>query len=125
MIDSVFGALRFDVGWKTEIDAALFGKNRRITMKARAYREEDGLTPEQERAFADYKSREGELWKAAEKLLRDYMGGDCGTRFSPRTLLFERDGGYALLCDDEEYPDEGVAVELAPRRRVELQDDYL
>lgn len=125
MMDSVFGALRFDVGWKTEIDAGLFGKTRRVTVKARAYREEDGLTPEQESAFADYKSREEEIWKAAEKLLQDFAGGDCAARFTPRTLLFERDGGYALLCDDGEDPDGGIAIELAPRRRVASQDDYL
>lgn len=125
MIDSIFGALRFDVGWKAEIDAALFGKTRRVTVKARAYREEDGLTPEQESAFADYKSRGEKLWIAAENLLRDFAGEDCTARFTPRTLLFERDGGYALLCDDREDPDGGVAVELAPQLRVAPQDDYL
>lgn len=36
-----------------------------------------------------------------EKLLNDFVAGNASERFIPNTLLFERDGGYALLLDDK------------------------
>jgi hypothetical protein len=47
------------------------------------------------------------------------------TRFSPRTLLFGRDGSYALLLDDVVDPDNGLAVCLSPEEKVVTQDEYL
>lgn len=125
MINSIFGNLHFNTGWKTEIEIVLFGKTHRITLKARSYSETDGLTPEQERDFSDYKNNSEKRQKECEKLLRSYAGNNCAEQFSPRTLLFEREGGYALLCDDREDPDGGIAVILAPEHKIMSQDDYL
>ena len=125
MIDSVLGNLHFNTGWKMEAEVNLFGETHRIIIKAHAYYETDGLTPEQKRAFSDYKCYNGERQKEAEALLYSYAGESCKMRFCPRSLLFERDGEYALLCDDKEDPDGGIAVVLAPEPKVILQDDYL
>ena len=39
--------------------------------------------------------------------------------------LFGRDGECALLCDDSEEPDEGIAVCIYPTEIIMSQDDYL
>ncbi len=126
MIASVLGELVFQTGWKTRRKVMFWGREQEITVKARAYTEDEGLTEAQERAFSDFKAREGSLAQTVEALLRAYAP-DCdgAKRFSPRTVLFEQDGGYALLCDDRENPDEGVAVVLSPSQVVVSQDEYL
>lgn len=125
MIQSIFGAMQFDTGWKTKVEIVLFGQPYNITLKARAYYETDGMTAEQEAALSNYQNHREERMRETEELLLAYGGKDCPTRFFPRTLLFERNGEYALLCDDKENPDDGVAVVLFPKQKVILQDDYL
>lgn len=125
MISSIFGDLYFSTGWKTDTEVILFGKIYRITIKARAYYETDGLTEAQKSAFSDYKNHIESRTNEVERLLLSYAGEDSSTRFIPRTLLFERNGDYALLCDDKDNPDEGVAAVLCPARKIVSQDDYL
>ncbi len=45
--------------------------------------------------------------------------------FLPRRILFDTDGGCALLCDDIEDRDEGIAVCIMPGKCVMDQSDYL
>lgn len=128
MISSIFGDLQFDTGWKTQIDLLLFGKTYKITLKARAYEEAEGLTAEQQQALSDFHEHLAERQKDLENLLNAYAEGaegDAISRFLPRTILFAKEGGYALLCDDFLDPDGGIAVALAPQKEVIAQDDYL
>ena len=46
-------------------------------------------------------------------------------RFVPRTMLFKKDGDVALLCDDNDDSDGGIAVCVKPSLEIKLQDDYL
>ena len=46
-------------------------------------------------------------------------------RFIPKTLLVNRDGSIAIMCDDEDEPDEGIAICLMPEMQIMSQDDYL
>ena len=41
------------------------------------------------------------------------------------TLLFGRNGECALLCDDNNEPDEGIAICIYPKAVIKSQDDYL
>lgn len=125
MNNAVFGELVFNTGWKTKSDIVFFGKNYNIVVKAKAYSEKDGITNEQETAFNYFKTNKDEQLKTVEKLLTDFADGETSKRFVPRVLLFQRDGGYALLFDDRKDEDDGVAVCLAPKTRVVSQDEYL
>ena len=125
MKNSVFGEMTFNTGWKASTNIVLFGKLTSITVKAKAYYEKDGITAEQEAAFSDFNNNKEQRLKNAEKLLSEYAGVDAAGRFVPRTLLFERDGGYAILFDDKEDEDDGVVVRLLPTERVLSQDEYL
>ena len=53
------------------------------------------------------------------------FSGAAETRFSPRRLLFTVSGESALLCDDAEDEDEGIAVCLLPEKTVEYQSNFL
>lgn len=124
MISSAFGELKFKIGWKTDSVMTLFEKDNPIIIKAKAYYEKDGITKEQENSLYEFKNGIEEKSKQVERILNDYFG-DCKSRFTPRTLLFERDGSYALLLDDSDNPDDGIAVVLKPEEKVVLQDEYL
>lgn len=124
MMNSVFGELTFHIGWKAPATIDFFGNACPVTLNVKAYFEEDGVTLEQEQAYLAYTKNKEEKFAAVQRLLSGFAN-DAATRFVPRTLLFERDGSYALLCDDHEMPDEGVAVCLAPMEQIVSQDDYL
>ena len=125
MNNSCFGEMTFNTGWKATTDIILFGKSISIIVKAKAYYEKDGITDEQEAAFSDFSNNKEQRLRITEKLLSDYSTVDAADRFVPRTLLFERDGSYALLFDDKNDEDNGIAVCLAPSEQVLTQDEYL
>ena len=119
-----FGDLVFNTGWKAKAEIKLFGTNYNIVVKAKAYFEKDGITREQEIAFSKFKKEKTENLKNAEILLNKFSN-KAATRFMPKILLFERDGGYALLLDDNEDEDGGIAVRFAPKMEILSQDEYL
>ena len=124
MKKSIFGELVFNTGWKTNTELTLFGTVYNVIIKAKAYFEKDGITSEQEKSFAIFAKSKIEFLKNAENLLNKYSSNASG-RFIPKTLLFERDGGYALLLDDKEDEDEGIVVCFAPQMKILSQDEYL
>ena len=64
-----------------------------------------------------------DMFVPAVKYLRDVKHAE--SRFTPTALHFDREGGCALLCDDEEDADDGIAVCIIPEKCVVSQDDYL
>lgn len=124
MINTVFGQLSFNVGWMASTNILYFGRECFIDLKVKAYFEEDGITDRQEKAYLDYTQNKKAKFAVIECLLNNYAD-NASVRFVPRTLLFERDGAYALICDDKYEPDGGIAVCLAPVEEVIELDDYL
>lgn len=125
MIKTVFGELSFDTGWKTKTTITLFTKSYDILVKAKAYFEKDGVTQKQENAFSDFINQKVEKLKIVEALIKGYSEKSSASRFLPRTILFQRDGSYAMLLDDTEDPEGGIAVIMSPTKAVVSQDEYL
>ena len=125
MNNTSFGELTFNTGWKTKTDISLYGTNYDVVVKVKAYYEKDGVTAEQESAYADFKENKTARLVTVEKLLNDFADSTSAKRFIPKTLLFQRNGAYALLFDDKQDEDSGVAVCLAPKAEVVSQDEYL
>jgi hypothetical protein len=125
MKNEVFGELTFNTGWKTKTDITLFGNKLEVVVKAKAYFEKDGVTAEQEKAYADFSKNKSAFLATAEELLNGYANGKATERFVAKTLLFNRDGSYALLLNDNKDEDGGVAVTFAPKMVVLSQDEYL
>lgn len=124
MNNSVIGELSFKYGWKTSRHISFFDNEVDICVTLAAYFEEDGITKEQENAYQNYENEEGVLLKKAEYVLASCCNNPS-ERFKARNLLFSRNGDIALLCDDEENPDEGIAITLMPNISIISQDDYL
>ena len=124
MMNQYFGELTYSIGWKTTRDIQLFGETYSIKVKIQAYEPEDSIPPAQEQACRTYIENEAENLKSMEQLMLDFSS-DAASRFSPRTLLFKKNGSCALLCDDERDLDEGIAVCILPEKSVEYQSDYL
>lgn len=125
MNSPVFGEMIFNVGWKAKTEISLFDKKYSLLIKASAYFEKDGITAEQEAAIVNFGENKNELLKKAEKMLIDFSEEDAAQRFIPRTLLFQRNGSYALLLDDNEEEDEGVAICFQPEVKIVSQDEFL
>lgn len=123
-MDTVLGEMEFSIGFKM-VDSIVFcGDAKAITIKIKAYFVEDGITAEQNNTMKQYKDNRIEITKKFTKLATEH-DSDAKERFIPRTLLFGRDGECALLCDDEKYPDEGIAICVFPNEAVVSLDDYL
>lgn len=124
MLHDLFGEITFNTGWKSKKTIRLFDKEYTINLKIQAYFEEDGITEEQENAYSEFCKSENEKLETVENLLRGYSDSP-EQEFIPKTLLINRDGSYALLCDDIDNEDEGIAVCLYPEEVIISQDDYL
>lgn len=121
---TALGELKFNTGWKATTKIDWFGKSQEITVKAKAYFEKDGITAEQNASITSFSNNESEILKKISLLASDFSE-NASSRFFPKTLLFLRDGSSALLCDDIENPDEGIAICISPECKIVSQDDYL
>lgn len=136
MNNKAFGEVIFDCGFvaETKAELTLWGKSYSISICVKAFFEKDGITQDQENAYLAYKLEEREKRASIENMLKHFQEAQTGepataislrAQFSPRTLLFARNGEYALLVDDAADPDGGVAICLSPVEKLVPQDDYL
>ena len=134
MYNQSFGEIKFNHGWDINGKIMLWGKEYSIIITASAYFEEDCITAEQEKAFDIFKNNRNDTESKIELLLNEYINKDIKDDFTSKTLskyvipksfIFERNGGYALLLDYINCPENGLAVQLAPKETVLTQDEYL
>lgn len=124
MMNEYFGELEYATGWKTKRRIELFGNTYEVVVKIQAYDPEDGISEAQDKACRFYTENEKENLECMEKMMREYSA-DAESRFSPRRLLFDTEGGCALLCSDTDDMDEGIAVCILPDKCIMDQSDYL
>ncbi|NCD09339.1 MAG: hypothetical protein EOL98_07925 [Negativicutes bacterium] len=125
MKNTAFGELIFNTGWKTKTTICLHERKFNIVVKAKAYYETDDITAEQEFSYIDFKNNIDTRLATVEKLLYKFTNGVNVDRFIPKILLFQRNGEYALLLDDIQDDEGGVAVCIAPKPEVIAQNEYL
>lgn len=124
MKDKIFGEVSFDAGWNRNDKISLWGKINNITVTAAAYYDSELITEAQQSSYRSYNLNKSILEKKVEQLLSNYMD-EPEKHLKPRFLVFEKNGAYALMLDDDNDPDNGVAVQLAPTAKVTSQDAYL
>jgi len=124
MNDKIFGEVSFDAGWNRNEKISLWGKTNDVLVTATAYYESEAITEAQQSAYRSYNLNKSIMEKKIEQLLSNYMD-EPEKHLKPRFLVFEKDGSYALMLDDDGDPDNGVAVQLAPTAKVTSQDAYL
>jgi hypothetical protein len=125
MLDKAFGELNFDAGWYKNATISFIGKQHEIYICASSYRETDLPTDSQQKAYIDFENNKQQFEEEIENLLIAYNGEESLNQLTPKGIVFERDGKYAVLFDDATDPDNGIAVTLAPKKEVMTQDDYL
>ena len=128
--NKVFGELVFDYGWKGKTNILLWDKTYEIIVDASAYYESEKITTEQETVYMDFNEKKSEKQKIIETLLLDYFNNELdkkqlSQRLTPKELVIEREGEMALLFEDKEDLDNGLAVVLYPDEEVMTQDEYL
>lgn len=119
-----FGNLEYSIGWRKNITVAFFGCEYSVVLKLHSYREEDPITEKQIEAYEWYLSNGVKAIETAQIALSEGFD-NADTRFAPSMLLISRKGEIALLCDDAELPDEGIAIVLDESIQIISQDDYL
>ena len=131
MHNNVFGEVTFGItGWRANYSIMLWGNSHEIIADAEAFDEADSITVEQEESFESFKKFQAEKQERIELLLMRYFGSkfdatQLSKRLTPRKIKVEQDGCCAMLFDDEEDPDNGIAVIFIPEEEVMTQDEYL
>ena len=112
----------FNIGWKQPLSISWFNESYDIVLKLQAYSKNEKLTKEQVVAYTAFKKNEVAQIKQAEQFVKKNSKANS---YTPTMVVFKQNGEYALLCDDKDNPDEGVAIMLAPTVSIVSQDDYL
>ena len=124
MIQTILGEMEFNTGFKCPGKLIYCGEEKNITIKLKAYFESDGITEAQVDAMKKYVDSFSKVWSLITDLSEEY-DEEAKRRFVPKTLLFGRNGECALLCADNNEPDEGIAICIYPKAVIKSQDDYL
>ncbi|VEJ08714.1 hypothetical protein [Actinobacillus delphinicola] len=103
------------------------GKAWNITLKFKARAQDTQITPKQEEAFDAFYNEKVHFEKLTEKLICDYIEHFQfeDTKVEPTTLLIDKEGMVALLCECAWDPEEGIAVVLLPKAYVTVQNEIL
>lgn len=124
MKNDIFNDLTFNTGWKTSINIKFLGNEYNITLKFKAYFETDLITNEQKESYLLFSTSKNEYERTLDELVHEY-DEKSEKIYIPETLLIDRDGSTALLCQDNLTLDEGIAICLLPDQIVLLQSEYL
>lgn len=127
MINSVFGEVVFDMGWKKTSRISLFEKKYQITVSASAYYETEMITQKQEASYQKFESNRNYFQSICEVELRKISTNDeaAKVKYTPKMLLIQDDGEMALLVDDNDDVDDGIAIVIFPEVKVLSTDAYL
>lgn len=127
MQDNIFGTTTFNMGWETTRVIPLFGQEHKIVVSAVAYQEAESTTVQQKESYYRYLQSEQDILRNIECQLADYAGDmdEARLKYHPSMLQFQKDGSYAMLFDDNDDVEGGVAVCVEPRCEVLSIDEYL
>lgn len=125
MIQTALGELSFHIGFKKKIDVEFFTKKYAAILKVCAYDEKDGITEEQLKTLENIQKNLKSQLALAEKMLVKSEGQAEAEKYIIRTLLVQRNGEFAFLCDDENNEKMGIAIIVNPKDKIMLQDEYL
>ena len=113
--------MTFNIGWKTITTIKLFNNDFKITVKLKAFGEQN-ITEEQYKACEEFCNNKIAILQKIEGMLRAYGNEN---NFIPTTLLFQRNGEYVLLLNDKQDEDGGIVACIKPDDGILMQDQYL
>lgn len=118
--------LTFDYGWRKPFNIQFQGVDTEIELVFDAYKGED--VNEKQLASYEIFSKEKAKYEAkVSVLLQEYIRNNRiqNTGVQAKSLQFNYDGSFALLCDCDWDIENGIAVVLYPNEAVTLQGNFL
>lgn len=118
--------LTFNYGWRKPINLTFQNEKVDIELVFNAYDNEQ-VNTEQMNAYDDFVKNQNEYENKANKLLSNFVTDNQIDDYDvkAKTLYFNRDGEFALLCDCSWDIEHGIAIILSPKQLITVQDDFL
>ena len=111
-ISTNLGQMNFKTGWKYPLSINWNDKKINITVKASADKPEDGLTPKQTNSINMFGKNTD---KCIQKMIATLKKCDSHIEnYKPKTILINRDGSIAMLCDHTKEPNNRTAIYIKP-----------
>ncbi|HDR1092028.1 TPA: hypothetical protein QB349_001525 [Pasteurella multocida] len=118
--------LVFDYGWRKPIIIEFYGVDIEIELVFDAYKNE-GINSKQEESYNLFLSNKENYEKKIISLLNEYIENKKieNAEVQAKTILFNYDGSFGLLCNCSWDIENGIAVILYPESKVVIQDNFL
>ena len=125
MKNRIFGVMYYHTGWERKMIIPFNNQKQEIVIHAKAHGVEEEITQEQENSFSHFLENVDLIMKKIEHELLNDTGEDYAERYIPVMLLIKRDGSCALICDDIDDIENGLAVSFLSGIRIMTQDEFL
>ena len=122
-MNNLLKEFKFSVGFQKKESIILFNKNYNVTLKLKAYFENDGITKEQEKSYSEYLRSKDSILDAIEKALTNKELAN--NNYQPSMILFNRDGSYGVLFDSVSDPEDGIVAVIKPQITIMDQHEFL
>ena len=118
--------LIFDNGWRKTIFINFQNQNTNIELVFDAYDDEQ-VNDEQIDSYKIFIQNQSTFEQKMDQLLSDFILTNKidNPSVQAKSLYFNRQGGFALLCDCSWDTENGIAIILKPKESIAPQDDVL
>ncbi len=129
IVDSVFGEMTYDYGWTKKDSISFLEKDYLICCVASAYKQQDILEVQRE-AYLDYIKNKSTYEIEIDKLINKHFASfidetHIKNSITPKEIVFDREGKFAVLCDCSWDEEKGIAIVLSPYMKVVSQNEFL
>ncbi|MGX2949173.1 DUF6985 domain-containing protein [Frederiksenia canicola] len=122
----IIPGLTFDYGWRKPIVIHFNNEETQIELAFDAYEGED-VNNKQESAYNEFLSNQAEYEIKIKSLLKDYIerNGIRQPYVQAKTLMFNQDGSFGLLCNCSWDIENGIVIILSPYEKITIQDEFI
>lgn len=110
----------FNYSWEVNSSIELYDKKYDIIVSADAYYADESITEKQREAYNDFLLNENSIIAKIESELSNTR--EC---FVPKVIKIQKNGDLAILFDDMENEEDGIAVCITPKFEILSIDQYL
>lgn len=127
MSRNLFDVASFNMGWELPLRIPLFERTYPIVVSADACYEYEKVTAQQISAYSNFLETQDDILLKIENALVKEAGNKetAINRFKPAMLVIRKNGDYAMLFDDADEPENGIAICIKPKFEVMTSDEYL
>ena len=125
MKNKIFGEMDYHTGWERKMIISFNNQKQEIVIHAKANGIQEEITQAQEKSFSHFLENVDSIMKKIEQELLNGLGEDYAKRYLPVMLLIKRDGSCALLFDDIDDIENGLAISYLSGIRIMTQDEFL